>query len=132
MRVWDRPGFEGNSIRLWGPADFPLLRVAERTWRAQIMSIVIGPGAYVQFYEDLNFEQSVQWLMPKQRIENVEALECGDEMDSLRIFDRAPFARERGFAAYVRAIGQSQADGGKGENEMGNPVQRVGLRVLGG
>lgn len=133
LRVWDRAGFAGHSVMLWGPADFPSIRIAQQTWRPQIMSIAVGPNAYVQFYEDLNFEQSVLWLAPKQRIENVEALECGDEIDSLRIFDRPPFAREPGYAAYLRAVTEAENNVAVSENDLPRePIQRARLRIFEG
>ena len=51
--------------------------------------------------EDLNFHDSVFWALPNQRVENVNSLGCNDEIDSLRIFDRPPFAHEPGYAAYM-------------------------------
>ena len=60
--LWDKRGSKGQSVRLYGPADFPHLRFAEAGWNAQIQSLQVGPGAYVQCYEDLNFFDSVFWL----------------------------------------------------------------------
>jgi hypothetical protein len=101
IEVWDKPGFKGRSRRLYGPADFPYLRIAEDGWNAQIHSIQVGPNAYIQCYEDLNFFDSVFWLLPDQRVEEVEKLACNDDIDSLRLFDRPPFAHEPGYAAYM-------------------------------
>jgi hypothetical protein len=99
--IWDKPGFAGNYRRLCGPADFPYLRIAEPGWESQVQSLVVGPNAYAQFYEDLNFHDSVFWALPNQRVEDVAVLGCNDEIDSLRIFDRPPFAHEPGYSAYM-------------------------------
>jgi hypothetical protein len=99
--VWDRAGFGGHHVRLMGPADFPYLRIAELGWAPQVRSFVVGPNAYGQFYEDLNFYDSVFWVLPNQRVEDVAGLSCNDEIDSLRIYDRPPFAHEPGYAAYM-------------------------------
>jgi hypothetical protein len=99
--VWDKPGFSGHYRRLLGPADYPYLRIAEQGWNPQVQSLVAGPNAYAQFYEDLNFHDSVFWVLPNQRVENVDDLGCNEEIDSLRIYDRPPFAHEPGYAAYM-------------------------------
>jgi hypothetical protein len=101
IEVWDKPAFKGRSLRLYGPADFPYLRIAEDGWRSSIQSIQVGPNAYIQCYEDLNFFDSVFWLLPDQRVEDVADLACNDDIDSLRLFDRPPFAHEPGYAAYM-------------------------------
>jgi hypothetical protein len=99
--VWDKPGFSGHHRRLWGPADFPYMRIAEANWNPQVQSLQAGPNAYLQFYEDLNFHDSVFWVLPNQRVDDVTQLSCNDEIDSLRIYDRPPFAHEPGYAAYM-------------------------------
>lgn len=101
LGIWDSPKFTGRSVRLMGPADFPYLRIAARSWQPQVMSLVVGPNAYVQCYEDLNFHDSVFWLLPNQRVEDVSDLNCNDDIDSMRLFDRPPFAHEPGYAAYM-------------------------------
>lgn len=101
LEVWDRPKFSGHCARLLGPADFPYLRIGRQDWHAEAHSLLVGPNAYVQCYEDLNFLDSVFWLLPNQRVENVAHLACGDEIDCLRIFDRPPFAHEPGYPAYM-------------------------------
>ncbi len=101
VQLWDRANYTGNSLRLVGPADFPYLRVGEADWQPQVHSLHVGPNAYVQCYEDLNFHDSVFWLLPNQRVEDLTELACNDEIDSLRVFDRPPFAHEPGYAAYM-------------------------------
>jgi hypothetical protein len=99
--ICDRPRFAGHSARLSGPADYPYLRVTARDWQPEVLSLVVGPTAYVQCYKDLGFHDSVFWLPPNPRVEAVAELNCSDEIDSLRIFDRPPFAQEPGFPAYM-------------------------------
>ena len=124
--VWDDVDFKGHYQRLFGPTDFPYMRFGDRDWATTLQSLRVGPGAYVQCYEDLNVPESVFWLLPGQVVPNVAALDCGDEIDSMRIFDRPPFAREPGYTAYMlwaahhlqltsaRGEGGPRADGGTG------------------
>jgi hypothetical protein len=99
--VWDKPAFRGNMTRLWGPADFPYMRFGHAPWGTQIQSLSVGPNAYIQGFEDLNFFDSIFWLLPGQKVEDLKLLGCNDDIDSLRLFDRPPFAHEPGYAAYM-------------------------------
>ena len=99
--LWDQPRSGGRHVRLLGPIDLPYVRVAGPAWEGLCHSLVVGPNAYVQCYEDLNFFDSVFWLLPNQRVDDVADLACSDEIDSLRLWDRPPFAHEPGYAAYM-------------------------------
>ena len=99
--VWDQPRCKGRHHRLIGPVDLPYLRVADPGGDPTVCSLVVGPNAYVQCYEDLNFHDSVFWLLPNQRVDDVADLQCNDEIDSLRLWDRPPFAHEPGYSAYM-------------------------------
>jgi Peptidase inhibitor family I36 len=101
MEIWDKVDFTGHGLRLCGPCDFPYLRVGQPHWDQQVRSILVGPNAYVQCYEDLNFHDSVFWLLPNQRVEDVLLLTCNDDIDSVRLYDRPPFAHEPGYSAYM-------------------------------
>ncbi len=101
LDVWDSPRCTGRHARLIGPVDLPYLRLADAGWDGQVCSLVVGPNAYVQGFEDLNFYDSVFWLLPNQRVDDVADLPCNDDIDSVRLWDRPPFAHEPGYAAYM-------------------------------
>ena len=99
--LFDATNHHGRRCRLHGPADFPGLRVRETDWGQHVLSIVVGPTAYVQCFSQLDFDDSVVWLLPSQTIEQVSDLEFPAGVDSLRLFDRPPFAHEPGYPAYM-------------------------------
>ena len=101
LDVYDRPRHSGRPVRLMGPVDLPYVRIAGPESDGQVRSLLVGPNAYVQCYEDLNFHDSVFWLLPNQRVDDVADLQCNDEVDSLRLWDRPPFAHEPGYSAYM-------------------------------
>ena len=103
--LFELPQFQGRSLRLFGPADFVNLRVGGAEWGEEVRSVAVGPGAYVQCFAELYLEDSALWLMPGQRVAEVASLPTEQELDSLRLFDRPPFATEPGFEAYARAHG---------------------------
>jgi hypothetical protein len=102
LDVYDAERFTGNTRRLHGPADFPGLRIREKDWREHVASLTVGPGAYVQCYGSNEFDETVFWLLPNQLIEAVDDLApAADRIDSMRLYDRPPFAHEAGYAAYM-------------------------------
>jgi hypothetical protein len=102
LDVYDAAGFAGNGRRLIGPADFPGLRIREKQWGEQVASLSVGPTAYVQCFRAGDFQNTVFWLLPNQSVESVADLDAGGaEVDSIRLFDRPPFAHEPGYAAYM-------------------------------
>ena len=100
--LFEEPAFGGRRLRLFGPADYVNLWVGPGDWGDEIRSIIVGPCAYALCFEELNFRDSVVWLTPGQRVADVTDLPTQEELDSLRLFDRPPFASEPGFGAYAR------------------------------
>src|SRR5688572_3523158 len=92
LDVYDAEKFTGNTRRLHGPADFPGLRIRERDWRDRIASLADGPCAYAQCYDAINFDETIFWLLPNQEAERVEELTATERVDSIRLYDRPPFA----------------------------------------
>lgn len=99
--LYEGVGFVGRRLRLFGPADYVNLSVGPPEWGDEVRSVVVGPCAYVQCFEELNFTNSVVWLVPKQRVRDVAELPTREELDSIRLFDRPPFASEAGFQSYA-------------------------------
>ena len=87
--------------RLQGPADFIGLRIREKDWGETIASINVGPAAYVQCFDSHDFVDTVSWLLPNQSAESLASLELPPTVDSIRLYDRPPFAHEPGYAAYM-------------------------------
>ena len=99
--VFNRENFAGNTRRLLGPAEFLGLRIREADWGDSLASLNVGPGAYVQCFDSRHFFDSVFWRLPHQAVESAAELDCGETIDSIRLYDRPPFAQEPGYAAYM-------------------------------
>jgi hypothetical protein len=99
--VFDAERFTGHSRRLHGPAEFLGLRIREKDWGEHLLSLHVGPAAYVQCFDSRDFHDSVLWLLPNQSVDNLADLDLGTGVDSIRLFDRPPFAHEPGYAAYM-------------------------------
>jgi hypothetical protein len=94
---------------LFGPGSYVNLWVAPDDWGEEARSLIVGPAAYVQCFAELNFEQSVVWFVPGQRVAHVGEVPVESDLDSIRMFDRPPFATEEGFDAYAREHGEPPA-----------------------
>lgn len=101
IELFDAPQFQGSACRLHGPGEFAGLRVREKDWGQYVESLVVGPTAYVQCFKSGDFDGTVVWLLPSQRIEHTSELDCEEGIDTMRLFDRPPFASEPGYAAYM-------------------------------
>jgi hypothetical protein len=109
IEVYDAGEMKGHCCRLVGPAEFRNLRIGEEEWGDQVQSLMVGPHAYVQCFEDEYFEDQGIWLLPNQRIVTIDALRLKGDVDSIRVFDRPPFGHERGYASYIRSAAEHLA-----------------------
>ena len=101
VELFGTKGLRGRGQRLYGPADFPMLRIREDGMGENLASLRIGPHAYVQCFDQGNFDDSVFWLLPNEQVDDVERLRAADRVNSIRLWDRPPFAHEPGYAAYM-------------------------------
>jgi hypothetical protein len=102
--LYEQQNFRGKKLRLFGPANYVNLWVAPEDWGDEAGSLVAGPAAYVQCFTELDFNASVVWFVPGQRVADARGA-AAIELDSIRLFDRPPFASEPGYRAYARAHG---------------------------
>ena len=103
--VFDAPQFQGRRCRLVGPGEFRLLRIGEEGWGNHVGSLIVGPAAYIQCFEDEFAAAESYWLIPGQKVASIDSLEFTEDYDSLRVFDRPPFGSEPGYIAYLKCAG---------------------------
>ena len=101
IEVFSNKAFRGKPQRLYGPADFPMLRIRESGMAENLASLRSGPHAYVQCFDAANFDDTVFWLLPNEIVQDVEQLRSAERINSIRLWDRPPFAHEPGYAAYM-------------------------------
>ena len=95
--VWTKTNFEGETLRIEGPAEYPALRFAQGEMGDRICSLRVGPNAFVIAYRDENFGDRQVAFGPDDEIADLGELKFDDEIDSMRvidsmkIFDRLPY-----------------------------------------
>lgn len=85
--IWRDAHFEGECLRLHGPAEFPRLRFKQGEWGDQIGSLRVGPRAFVLAYRDPDFRDREIVFGPNDEVADLGQLKFDDEIDSVQVID---------------------------------------------
>ena len=85
--VWKDANFEGESVRIHGPAEYPSLRFAQGDWGDCIGSLRVGPNAFVIAYRDENYASQQIVFGPDDEIADLDGLKFDDDIESMRVID---------------------------------------------
>jgi hypothetical protein len=85
--IWREADFEGESLRLYGPAEFPRLRFEQGDWGDHIGSLRVGPRAFVLAYRDPDFKEKKIAFGPNDEVADLGALKFDDDIDSVQVID---------------------------------------------
>ena len=85
--VWRDVGFGGERLRIYGPAEYPVLRLAQGDWGDDIGSLRVGPNAFVMAYRDRDFKRELTTFGPNDEVEDLRRLRLEDDIDSLKLID---------------------------------------------
>jgi hypothetical protein len=111
--VWRDANFEGEAIRIEGPAEYPNLEFSDGDWGDHIGSLRVGPYAFVLAYRDKGFEDTMIAFGPNQEVADLDELHFDDDMDSIKVIDSLKILdyRSEGDALAVSADAEKQAEG---------------------
>jgi hypothetical protein len=105
--IWKKKDFEGDQLRLEGPAEFPVLRIGAKDWGDHIGSLRVGPTAFVLAYKDKNFKDTMVAFGPGQEVADLGHHKFDDQIDSIKIIDSLKIIyRPRGDSPDERAASQ--------------------------
>ena len=85
--IWRDANFRGESLRLYGPAEFPRLRFEQGDWGDQIGSLRVGPRALVLAYRDTDFQDKQITFGPNDEVADLGELKFDDDIDSVQVID---------------------------------------------
>lgn len=85
--IWREANFEGESLRLHGPAEFAHLRFEQGDWANQIGSLRVGPRAFVLAFRDPDFKDRRVTFGPNDEVPDLSELKFDDDIDSVRVID---------------------------------------------
>src|SRR3954471_15765719 len=105
--VWVKANFEGESVRIQGPAEYSTLQFSQGDLGDRIGSLRVGPNAFVIAYRDPNFGDQQVIFGPDDEVADLGDLKFDDDIDSLRgidsieIFDHVEYNEGRAGASYA-------------------------------
>lgn len=93
VRIYDDENFKGRTAVLRGPGRDANLK--DNKWSGSNAfigdgtdSIVTGPNAYFEGFEDKNFTGAVVRIGPNKRIADLDTI--GDDIESYKLYDKKP------------------------------------------
>jgi len=92
--VWRDADFGGETMRIYGPAEYPMLGFAEGNWGDDIGSLRVGPNAFVMAFRHREFRDKLITFGPNDEVADLSQFKFDDDIesmkviDSLKIFDR--------------------------------------------
>jgi hypothetical protein len=85
--VWRDADFRGESIRIYGPAEYASLELAQGNWGDDIGSLRVGPNAFVMAYHLRNFQDELITFGPNDEIADLSQFKFDDDIESMKIID---------------------------------------------
>ena len=128
--IWRDVDFRGETIRIYGPAQYPALELAGRGWGDDIGSLRVGPNAFVLAYHRCDFQDELITFGPNDEVADLGQFRFDDDIeslkviDSLKIFDRLAYNAAHtheppAAAAEPQADGKSQPNPNEGKRWKG-------------
>ena len=85
--VWRDADFRGETLRIYGPAEYPSLDFARGNWRDDIGSLRVGPGAFVMAYHRRDFQDELVTFGPNDEAADLGQFKFDDDIESLKVID---------------------------------------------
>ena len=128
--VWRDADFRGETIRIYGPAEYRSLEFSEGNWCDDIGSLRVGPNAFVMAYHRRDFKDELITFGPNDEVADLGQFKFDDDIeslkviDSLKIFDRLAYNAAHAHeppaaAAEPEADGMAQPNPNKGKRWKG-------------
>ena len=85
--IWKEADFRGETLRLYGPAEYSQLSFAQGNWGDEIGSLRVGPCAMVLAYRDRDFQDEQLTFGPNDEVADLRGLKFDDDIDSVKVID---------------------------------------------
>jgi hypothetical protein len=119
--VWREANFGGESVRLYGPAEYPDLEFAEGYWGNDIGSLRVGPDAFVMAFRRRGFQDGPVTFGPFDEVADLSDLKFDDDIESVKVIDSLKIFERVGYneAPAPPAEADARHDPQKGKNRKG-------------
>ena len=85
--VWREANFGGETVRIYGPAEYADLALAEGYWGDDIGSLRVGPDAFVMAFRRRGFRDGPVTFGPFDEVADLSELKFDDDIESLKVID---------------------------------------------
>ncbi len=85
--VWRDEDFRGETLRIYGPAEYASLRFAQGDWGDRIGSLRVGPNAFVLAYHRRDFQDDPVTFGPNDEVPDLSIFKIDDDIESLKVID---------------------------------------------
>lgn len=85
--VWRDADFRGETMRIYGPAEYASLDLSHDNWGNDIGSLRVGPNAFVLAYHRRDFRDEPVTFGPNDEVADLSHFKFDDDIESLRVID---------------------------------------------
>ena len=114
--VWRETDFRGETIRIYGPADYASLELAQGNWGDDIGSLRVGPNAFVMAYHRRDFQDEPVIFGPNDEVADLGLFKFDDDIESLQVIDSLKIFNHLDYNAAL------DAEPPAAESESGDPT----------
>src|ERR1044072_5061684 len=85
--IWRDKEFRGETMRIYGPAEYRSLEFAQGNWCDDIGSLRLGPNAFVMAYHRQVFNDDLITFGPNDEVADLGQFKFDDEIESMKVID---------------------------------------------
>jgi len=116
--VWRDADFRGETTRIYGPAEYCTLDLAQGNWGDDIGSLRVGPNAFVMAYQRRDFQDKLITFGPNDEVADLSQFKLDNEIESLKVIDSLKIFNH---LAYNSALTTEAPDADSTEGGEPNP-----------
>lgn len=117
--VWREADFRGETLRIYGPAEYASLEFDQGNWGDRICSLRVGPNAFVLGYRRRDFQEEPVTFGPNDEVADLSQFKIDDDIESLKVIDSLKIFNRLDYNAALAAETTPAPDPGKGGRRRG-------------
>jgi len=87
VELWRDAGFEGESLRIQGPAEYDTLTFDIVDWSDDVGSIRVGPNAFIEAFDAREFGGRMVCFGPNQEVADLSDFNFNNEIESIKLIN---------------------------------------------